>query len=274
MKNLIILLYTLVSISSVGQEKFTLRAYKKFNVDFNANAADAIEKYATSEYLFTTGIGTKYTKNQLVTTLGQAYKSMEIVTQDEKIQQIGNTAIVSGSFVQKDVFKQAPNTINVHKGVFNYIYFHDGKGWKLASSHHSDIFPEKTLDEAAIKQVIESETQAYLDGHPEKITEYWSNKDSDEFQSQQIVTWIGQPFAKAATLKKLTEAAKNLVKKQDIKIERDDFEIRINKNMAWATYTQKAIANGTAAQTIRETRILERINNEWKIVFVGEQSIK
>lgn len=146
--------------------------------------------------------------------------------------------------------------------------------WKLVGSVVTPIPTIKTDDEIAIKKVIEAETQAYLDGHPEKITDYWSRKPSDEFQSQQIVAWIGQPFAKAETLNKLNEAAKSLVKKQEIKIERDDFEIRINKDMAWATYTQKAIANGTIAQTIRETRILERIGGEWKIVFVGEQVVK
>lgn len=146
--------------------------------------------------------------------------------------------------------------------------------WKLVGSVVTPMPTIKTEDEAAIKNVIVAETQAYLDGHPEKITDYWSNKGSDEFQSQQIIAWIGQPFAKAETLNKLNEAAKSLVKKQEIKIDRADFEIRINKDMAWATYTQKAIANGTVAQTIRETRILERIGGEWKIVYVGEQGVK
>jgi hypothetical protein len=274
MKNLFILLCTLVSFSSLSQERFTLETYKKFNADFNVNPAEAIEKYATSEYLFTTGVGRKYTKNELVPTLRQAYKSMEIVTQDEKIQQIGNTAIVSGSFVQKDVFKQVPNTINVHKGVFNYIYFHDGKGWKLASSHHSDIFPEKTLDEAAIKQVIEAETQAYLDGDGKKLQSYWSGRKSDEHDSQFLVAIIGQPFAKAESMEKLAGIVVPNLKKQDFTVERSDFEVRINKNMAWATYTQKAIANGKTIQTDRETRILERINDVWKLVYVGEQGVK
>jgi hypothetical protein len=274
MKNLLILLCTLVSLSSLGQERFTLETYKNFNADFNVNAANAIEKYATSEYLFTTGIGTKYTKNQLVPTLKQAYNSMEIVTQDEKIQQLGNTAIVSGSFVQKDVLKQTPNIINVHKGVFNYIYFYDGKGWKLASSHHSDIFPEKNLDEAAIKQVIEAETQAYLDGDGKKLLSFWADKKSNEHASQFLVAIIGQPFAKGESMDKLRNLVLPNLKKQDFTIERSDFEVRINKNMAWATYTQKAIANGKVLQTDRETRILERINGEWKLVYVGEQGVK
>jgi Domain of unknown function (DUF4440) len=224
--------------------------------------------------LLTTGVGNKYNKTELNSNLKNVYSFIEITTQDEKIQQLGNMAIVSGSFIQKDAFKQAPNSFNFHKGVFNYIYYYVGESWKLASSQHSDTHGDKVANEAAIKAVIIAETQAYVDGHPEKITEYWSNKPSDEFQSQQIVPLVGQPFAKAETLTKLTNAAKTFVKKQDIKVEREDFEIRINKDLAWATYTQKAIANGAITQTIRETRILERINGDWKIVYVGEQGVK
>ncbi len=274
MKNLLILLCTLISLSSLGQEKFTLETYKKFNAEFNANPANAIEKYATNEYLFTTGVGRQYTKNVLVPTLKQAYNSMEIVTQDEKIQQIGNTAIVSGSFVQKDVLKQVPNILNVHKGVFNYIYFYDGKGWKLASSQHSDIFPEKTLDEAAIKKVIEGETQAYIDGDGKKLLSFWADKKTNESGSQYLVPILGQPYAKGESMDKLQNLVLTNLKKQDFTMERSDFEVRTNKDMAWATYTQKAIANGKTLQTDRETRILERINGEWKIVYVGEQGVK
>ena len=274
MKKLLILLCTLFSLSSLGQEKFTLETYKKFNTDFNANPANSIEKNTTKDYLLTTGVGRKYNSIELVSNLKNIYGSMEIITQDEKIQQLGNVAIVSGSFVQKDTYKPAPNTINVHKGVFNYIYFYEGKSWKLASSQHSDIFPENTLDNAAIKKVIEGETQAYIDGDGKKLLSYWADKKTNESASQYLVPILGQPYAVGESMEKLQNVIVPNLKKQDIMIERDNIEIRINNNMAWATYTQKANANGKILQTDRETRILERINGEWKLVYVGEQAMK
>lgn len=274
MKNLLILLCTLFSLSSLGQEKFTLESYKRFSADFNANPANSIEKNTPKDYLFTTGVGGKYNKTELVSNLQNIYASMEIITQDEKIQQLGNVAVVSGSFVQKDTYKQAPNTINIHKGVFNYIYFYDGNSWKLASSQHSDTFPEKSLDEAAIKQVIEGETQAYLDGDGNKLLSFWADKKTNEHDSQYLVQFLGQPYATGESMDKLQTLVVPNLKKQDIKIERDNIDIRINKNMAWATYTQKVNANGKILQTDRETRILERLNGEWKIVYVGEQGVK
>ncbi|MCP9769209.1 nuclear transport factor 2 family protein [Lacihabitans sp. LS3-19] len=146
--------------------------------------------------------------------------------------------------------------------------------WKLVGSVVTPMPSVKTDDEVAIKKVIEDETQAYLDGEGKKLLSYWADKKTNESASQSLITYLGQPYAKGESMEKLQTVVLPNLKKQDLKIEREDFEIRINKDMAWATYTQKAIANGTVAQTIRETRKLERISGEWKIVYVGEQGVK
>lgn len=146
--------------------------------------------------------------------------------------------------------------------------------WKMVGSVVTPMPTVKTDDEVAIKKVIEAETQAYLDGEGKKLLSYWAEKKTNESASQSLIPYLGQPYAKGESMEKLQTVVLPNLKKQDIKIERDDFEIRINKDMAWATYTQKAIANSTVAQTIRETRILERVGGEWKIVYVGEQAIK
>lgn len=146
--------------------------------------------------------------------------------------------------------------------------------WKLVGSVVTPIPTVKTDDELAIKNVIFGETQAYLDGDAKKMQNYWSNRKTDEHNSQFLVPFIGQPYAKAESMEKLVAIILPNLKKQAVTVEHDDFEIRINKDMAWATYTQKAIANGAVTHTERETRILERIGGEWKIVYVGEQGVK
>lgn len=274
MKNIIIIIALFLSYSSLGQSKLSLDSYKKISADFNANPAEYLEKNATKDYVFSTGIGTKYTKAGLIAGIKASYATLEILTQDQKIQQMGNTAIVSGVFVQNDSYKQTPNIINTHKGLFTYVYFYENKGWKLASSHHSDTFPSLTESEAAIKKVIEDETQAYIDGDGKKLLSFWADKKSNEHASQALVPILGQPYAKGESMEKLQKVVVPNLTKQDITVERSDFEVRINKNMAWVTYTQKVIANGKVQQTDRETRILERLNGEWKIVYVGEQGVK
>ena len=147
--------------------------------------------------------------------------------------------------------------------------------WKLVGSVVTPMPTVKTDDEMAIKSVIMAETQAYLDGDGKKLLSYWADKKTNESASQSLILYLGQPYAKGESMEKLQTVVLPNLKKQDIKIERDDFEIRINKDLAWATYTQKGIdPDGKVIKTDRETRILERIGGEWKIVYVGEQGVK
>ncbi len=118
-------------------------------------------------------------------------------------------------------------------------------------------------------------TASYLDGDGKKQMSYWSNKKTNERGAQNLVSGLGQPYAKAGSMEKLQNYYLANVKKQDKRAEQNDFEVRLNKNMAWATFTQKMIPNdGTATTTNRETRILERINGDWKIVYLGQQAMK
>ncbi len=275
MKNLLLYSLLTLSLTSFAQPKFTLETSKKFGQDFNANPAEYIAKNATKDYQFISSSGVRYSKDQLVSNLKNLYTSMNIETQNEKIQRLGNVAIVSGDYTQKDEVKQVPGVLNMSKGSYNYIHHYDGKAWKLASSHHTNTNPDIITDEAAIRRVINDETQAYLDGDGKKQMSYWSNKKTNERGAQNLVSGLGQPFAKGESMEKLQNYYLANVKKQDKRAEQNDFEVRINKNMAWATFTQKMIPNdGTATTTNRETRILERINGDWKIVYLGQQAMK
>ena len=130
-------------------------------------------------------------------------------------------------------------------------------------------------DETAIKKVIKDETDGYYEGDFDKANAQWSTKLGSEYQNQYIAPFVGQPYAKAETLQKLFEFAKKSSQKQEVTVDESDFEIRLNGNMAWATYNQKVTKkDGVVMQNQRQTRILERINNDWKIVFVSGQDIK
>lgn len=146
--------------------------------------------------------------------------------------------------------------------------------WKLVGSVVTPMPTVKTDDEAAIKKVIEAETQAYLDGDGKKLLSFWADKKTNESASQNLVPILGQPYAKGASMEKLQNEVVPNLKKQNATVERNDFEIRLNKDMAWATFNQITTDNGTGSKTERGTRILERINGEWKIVYVGGQVVK
>ncbi len=193
----------------------------------------------------------------------------KIETIYKSIQINGNAAFVK----EEEVFTSEKGIVTKQNGS-RYLEKINNE-WKLVASEVTPMPYVKAEDEAAIKNVILGETQAYIDGDGKKLLSFWAdNKKSVENNSQFLVPIIGQPFAKGESMQKLLDVVVPNLKKQDVTVAREDFEIRINKDMAWATYTQKASANGTVFKTDREARILERISGEWKIVYVGEQAMK
>jgi SnoaL-like domain len=193
----------------------------------------------------------------------------KIETIYKSIQINGNAAFVK----EEEVFTDEKGIVSKHNGS-RYLEKINNE-WKLVGSVVTPMPYIKTDDEAAIKSIIIGETQAYIDGDGKKLVSFWAdNKKSVENNSQFLVPIIGQPYAKGESMQKLLDVVVPNLKKQDVSVAREDFEIRINKDMAWATYTQKASANGTVFKTDREARILERIAGEWKLVYVGEQAMK
>ena len=130
-------------------------------------------------------------------------------------------------------------------------------------------------DETAIRKVIKDETDGFYEGNFDKANAQWATKLNNEYQNQYITSFVGKPYAKAEALQKLFEVAKKSSQKQEVTVDESDFEIRLNGNMAWATYNQKITKKDRVVmQNQRQTRILERSNADWKIVFVSGQDIK
>lgn len=271
MKNLLILLAILPSFV-FAQASLTQAQLDEYDQKLKANPVETVKQYTHKDFTFINGNGNRVGYNELVGYYSYNKETVRKLT-DVKINQVNQTAILTGKVEQEWYALNNPTKVSKYKGMFTYVYVNDGGNWKIISAQHTD-FPNKNDDETAIKKVIEAETQAYIDGDGKKLLSYWTDKKSNEHASQFLVPILGQPYAKGESMEKLQNLVLPNLKKQDFTVERSDFEVRTNHNMAWATYTQKAIANGKTLQTDRETRILERVGGEWKIVYVGEQGMK
>jgi Domain of unknown function (DUF4440) len=271
MKTLFTLLLFIPSLM-FAQATLSQAQLDEYDQKLKANPVETVKQYTHKDFTFINGNGNRVGYNELVGFYSYNKETVRKLT-DVKLSQVNQTAILTGKVEQEWYAINNPTKIIKYKGMFTYVYVNDGGSWKIISAQHTDI-SNKADDEAAIKKVIEGETQAYIDGDGKKLLSYWADKQSNEHASQFLVQFIGQPFAKGESMDKLRNLVLPSLKKQDFTVERGDFEVRTNNNMAWASYTQKAIANGKTLQTDRETRILERIGGEWKIVYVGEQGIK
>lgn len=255
-----------------AQGNFTEALFKDMDVRFKQNPTEYIKNETAPNFIFTSSNGQVQNKEEVLTLYSyydEPYREFSNVV----IRQNGSFAYATGILSHAYVHKTTKEK-RASKSVITYTFVQEKGKWLFQTGHHTPAPLSVKEEEAAIKKVIEDETQAYIDGDGKKLLSFWAEKKSNEHASQFLVPIIGQPYAKGESMDKLQSIVMPNLKKQNFTVERDDFEVRINNNMAWATYTQKAAANGAVFKTDRETRILERLNGEWKIVYVGEQAMK
>ncbi len=136
-----------------------------------------------------------------------------------------------------------------------------------------DFTTTKNEEEKAIITLIERESKAFWDKDFEAYADCWAHED--------YVRTIGWWAAGGITVIQGWEARGNRTRKfMDENPEvnpqnpvRKNMNIRIGKDMAWVTFDQYGKDTNDPTFDMpglsRETRILEKIKGQWKIVYVG-----
>ena len=137
------------------------------------------------------------------------------------------------------------------------------------------LFAQTYTDEAAIKAVIEKETQA------------WSNRDGVAMAA----CWANVPYAMQLVQHGNTQFDKNGMSyannnKMDMvtaipamvasagaatgeTFQNSNYVMRVNGTSAFVHYDQVETAKDSSKQYAREVRYLEKLDGVWKIVYVG-----
>jgi Domain of unknown function (DUF4440) len=272
MKNLLILLAILPSFL-FAQADFTEATMNDFDQKLKANPVETVKQYTHKDFTFINGNGSRVGYNELVGYY-TIYKETARNLTDIKITQVNQTVNITGKVEQVWHPINDPNKVSKYTGMFTYVYVYDGESWKIISAQHTDIKGIKEQEETAIRKVIQDETVAYYAGNAETLLAQWSDRPNTEYQNQYIKQFIGSPYAKGETMLKLQDVMRKFVKKQEANVKEDDFEIRLKGDMAWVTFTQVVNQNDKVMQHQRQTRILEKINGDWKIVFVSGLDLK
>jgi hypothetical protein len=114
-------------------------------------------------------------------------------------------------------------------------------------------------DKAAVRQVLENETQPYLSANPTLMLAQWSDKPYVERQHASLVPLLKAPYLKGPTLKPITEGYMKTLKPSTHTRRIADYESHVSGNMAWVTYTQEDLNEaGVVVGKERSLRILER----------------
>ena len=271
-KTAIVFVFIAFSINAMCQGTFTEKTFNDLMAQFAKDPVAMFKTDAAENFVFIDGNGKRKSKNEVMNSYAMLNETRQV--SDLKINQSNQTAVVTGLVEQTLSVKNAPTQFSKYKGMFTYVFAYQQNKWMLMSSQHADYQPSKEDDEAAIKKVIQDETDGYYEGNATKNLNQWSGKANDEYQRQMLTSYIGNSYAKGESMARLKEIMQKNAKKQEANITNTDFEIRLRGNMAWVTYTQEIKQGEKTLQKARETRILERINNDWKIVFVSGQDAK
>lgn len=128
------------------------------------------------------------------------------------------------------------------------------------------FYTSEETEKTAIKKVIAAETQAYIDkdfdamDNAYAIAPYTTNITNVPIGTVEIAHRYknGQPPVRDQ------KTIDSIIPLTDVV--RSDWDIQIRENVAWAIFNQKLNAMGSRYPSV-ETRILEKINGQWKLVY-------
>jgi hypothetical protein len=134
---------------------------------------------------------------------------------------------------------------------------------------------EQQQERTAIMQVIAAESAAFWHKDFAAWAQYWRHTGYVRMMgwwARGGVTVIEGWEALSQRIKS-TMSANPEPNPTAVHVRRENVNLRINGNMAWATYDQVGQDTGDVAMDMpglsRETRILEKHQGEWKIVYAG-----
>lgn len=127
---------------------------------------------------------------------------------------------------------------------------------------------QTTVDEAAIKAVVEAETRAWLNADAKTFMDCWQLQPYSRIL---VSTEKGEHFdVPTDGLKTLTAADMG----SGGTFANSNYRISINSDMAWLTYDEvKTDKNGIPSPS-HELRILEKVDGKWKIVGMSVHHYK
>lgn len=181
-----------------------------------------------------------------------------------KVSQVGSTGIATGIVVESFLSKDNPSIVRaIYKHLFTYVFSQVKGKWLWVSGQHTEFRDTKQTDEAAIKQVIEGQTQATYDRNLDKVLSFWANVP----YLTMVMPSLNVNVNGDENLKKLlTDFIKGNPTPDKSTTTNDYRSIRIQGNAAYVLQNETVTSpTGTITKYVCN-RYLEKQNNQWKLV--------
>jgi hypothetical protein len=271
MKKLFVsLLFLSLTTWAFSQPAFTEKTVAEINKRFIENPTN---DDTAPDYVLTGSEGQKIGMEQL-NKMFPNVKHLTWETTDMTIKQYGKVAIVNGitkhSFVSLN-----DNATHFYHVRGTYVYEYQNDKWRKVSAHHTNVVPMQTpTEEAAIKAVIEKETQSWLNRDADAriaclanvpyalMLVYHGNMASNKGVAYAINEKVNVPEAiKAQTA--------GMGKPDGSSFKNENYMITIKGGTAFVTYDEISTNAEGKKQHFHEVRNLEKIDGFWKITYIG-----
>ena len=156
----------------------------------------------------------------------------------------------------------------------------EGGKWKINVinslwDYKNVVMPAVNPDEAEIKKILAEETEFFYDRNFEKWADTWVHEPyitwtvTNGVEPGEVLTvrgWTALNVAMSELFKKLTPEFTIAMQKSIIT--RDQWQIQVRGNTAYVSYNQhNENAEKQTKGDVTETRVMEKVNNVWKIAM-------
>lgn len=138
MKNLLYLYLFFTAHLALSQAKFSEAQIHNMNLQLRADPQAAIKAWAHPQFSLISGSGLKMDYKGLVGYFTN-YEETNRAMSDLAINQVGETAIVTGKLHQELQPKGKPEQNRSFDGLFTYTYVYEDGRWQLLAAHHSAL---------------------------------------------------------------------------------------------------------------------------------------
>lgn len=124
-----------------------------------------------------------------------------------------------------------------------------------------------TEDQLLIAAVVEAETQAFVDDDYDAWAKCWAQQDRAQMIAVTSTTGLDIRSGWSEIAEEMQHVMQNGLGCDMVAFENSNHQTHVDGNMAWTTYDQWAKNRSGLVWETLETRILERTDGVWKIVY-------
>lgn len=259
--------HTKIDYQTGGEDNtLTTQMQQKIGNEYKTDSKAFYANRLSDDFRYATVQGNYLTKEMVLKSDKQNIISSE--TLQPIIFQSGDLAVETG--IHKTVRLDKDGIERRKQVAATYVFQRRNGKWMFVSSQQTDIATPTSEDQAAVRQVIDTENKAYHEANLAVLGSNFATTPYIERHDEKLRKMANTPYLKGDALQKVYEAFPKNHKPTGLNAVVSDYESHVSGNLVWATYTQEdKKADGSVAQKQRFLRILEKINGQWKIVMTS-----